>query len=130
VSTDAFAVERDQLLAGLITSPVSELCCCYRRSWGPEKSLFELVMARRADSLLKISLYPRAAADSTRPIWEFFVDPLIDIERIPQGSVCSVVGELGAGRAVLVRLPDYNFECVSLTGLRMPLRGKRFGRRR
>jgi hypothetical protein len=50
----------------------------------------------------------------------------VNIEGIEQRSECSVVGALAPGGAVLIRVGD--LELVSVTPLRMPIRGKKFGR--
>ncbi len=98
----------------------------YARGWGLENSLAEMAMARKSDSTVKVSLYPESAQSGTRPVVEFVVDPLIEIEVIPQRSVCTVVGWPFPGRAVLVTVGGVTL--MSLTPCRPPLRGKRFGK--
>jgi hypothetical protein len=59
VGEEAFRAEREQLLAGVVNSPVTEMRCCYARSWGGVgNSLFDLLRARPVDSVLTINLYP------------------------------------------------------------------------
>jgi hypothetical protein len=126
MSLEPFLEQLERLRSGLVAGPSSRMRLRYARSWGMENSIIEMAMARPANSSLKVSLYPAAATESTRPLWDFFVDPLVNIEGIEQRSECTVIGALSPGGAVLVRVGD--LELVSVTPLRMPIRAKKFGR--
>ena len=121
-----FLAEVEALRSERIVNPNSFLRMRYRRYWGGENSVIEVVAARREDSSLKVSLYPLESVASTRPLWDFFVDPLVDLDAVAQGAKCLVVGHLAPGRAVLVNVGALSF--VSITPLGPPLLGKKFSR--
>ncbi len=95
--------------------PVATMCLRYRRSAG-----------RAYGGSLRISLYPGDATAKERPRFDFDTDPSIRIDDdVAQRAECEVYGHLEPGRAVLVIVGRHRL--LSLTPLRPPLLGKRFG---
>ena len=105
--------------------PAETMRLRYKRSWGLDKSLAEMAIARREDSDLHVYLYDRAATAGDRPRLDFFVDPAVPLDEVAQGSTCAVRGWPAVGRAVELVVGAVRLR--SATPLRQPVRGPRLG---
>lgn len=112
---------------GDVGPAIGEMRLRYVRSWGLDNSPMQMIAAKRADSSLRVLLYRSNATATDRPLYDFFVDPSINLEAVPQRSLCHVFGWLAPGRAVVVAV-DSGLQLLSATPCRPVARGKRFGK--
>jgi len=121
----SFEADLAAIEAGIDDLPAETMRLRYKRSWGLDKSLAEMAMARHEDSDLHVYLYESPAAVGDRPKVDFFVDPSVPLEEVAQGSICAVRGWPAVGRAVELVVGAVRLR--SATPLRQPLRGPRLG---
>lgn len=124
MSLDRFVADLDALLRNPTAAPATAMRMRFVRSWAGA-SPASMLMARRAESSLKVLLYAASATATTRPAWECFIDPLTDLEASGQRCACDVLGVIAPGRAVVLRVNGALVPAVS--PLRPVLRGRRFG---